>query len=180
MIKSVINDVVKSSIENKDLIAVKAVYNPEAIFFYAINQSKDFFLGVEEFDFELDGYQIRKYEDISNVKIVRNFSSEINKKEGLIEKIIKYNINLESFETIFNDLKGMGGIIAIEREYDDEDNFFVIGIIEKVTETSVWFRDFTVDGKWNEEINIIPYDIITTIRFNTKYINIWTKYITKK
>ena len=73
----------------------------------------------------------------------------------------------------------MDEYISVEREYEDEDEFFLVGRIVKVTEFSIWFENFTNEGIWNSEINIIPYDIITTIRFNNKYINTWKKYIKK-
>lgn len=172
-------EIIERSVKTKELIAIKANYNHEALFFYSLALNEDFYLGVEEFDFELDGYQIRKVEDISDCKIIDNFSAKINVLEGLPEKVIDYKIDLTSFETIFNNLMYMDKIVSIEREYDDEDNFFVIGKIVKVTDISIWFRDFNVDGKWNDEINIIPYDIITTIRFNSKYINVWSKYMSE-
>lgn len=172
-------DIIDVSKVDKKLIAIKAKYNHEALFFYTLNKTEDFYLGVEEFDFELDGYQIRLIEDITDAMLVENFSAEINLKEGLLEKIKDYKINLTNFQTIFNDLYLMDKIISIEREYDDEDYFFVIGKIVKVTDYSIWFKDFNVDGNWNEEINIIPFDIITTVRFDSKYINIWSKYISE-
>lgn len=179
MSKLEVKNIVTNSLKDNELLAIKAKYNFDAIFFYAINHTEDFFFGVEEFDFELDGYQIRKYDDISDAIIINNFSSKINKYEGLLEKIIPFDINLKSFETIFNSLKELDCYISIEREYNDEDSFFVIGEIINVTSDSVWFKDFNVDGIWNEEINYIPYEMITTIRFNSKYINTWTKYIKK-
>lgn len=172
-------DIIKDSIKNKKLIAIKAKYNHEALFFYSISSNEEFYFGVEEFDFELDGYQIRLHNDISDALIIDNYSASINEKEGLLDKIVNYKLDLSSFQTIFNSLKSFDRIISIENEYDNEDYFFVIGKIVKVTDVSVWFKDFNVDGKWNEEINIIPYDIITTIRFNSKYINVWSKYITE-
>lgn len=170
-------NLVKKGTTNNSLIAIKANYNSEAIFFYTISNTKEFFFGVEEFDFALDGYQIRRFDDFEDAIVIKNFSAKINVYEGLLEQIKPYKIDLTSFETIFNSLLLLDSIISIEREYDDEDTFFLIGRIVKVTEVSVWFKDFNVDGKYNEEINIIPYDIITTIRFDSRYINVWSKYL---
>lgn len=167
----------KISLVDKKLLGVKKLYNREALFFYIIDYNETFYFGVEEFDFKLEGYQIRLVHDIEETKIIDNFSSKINEKEGLIEKIKPYKINLESFETIFNDLYKMDKIISIEREYHDDDNFFLIGKIVSVTFDSIWFKDFSVDGIWNEEISIIPFELITTVRFDSNYINIWEKYI---
>ena len=172
-----IKETIIEAIENKELIGIKARYSREALFFYPTKMNNEFFLGVEEFDFVLDGYQIRKTEDITDSLIIRNFSSEINVKEGLLDQVIYFDINLNSWYTIFNDLMKMNNIVSIEREYNDEDEFFLIGEIIEVNEEEVIFRDFDVDGKWNEELNIVPFDIITTIRFNSRYINVWNKYI---
>ncbi|HHT55889.1 MAG TPA: hypothetical protein GX012_04925 [Acholeplasma sp.] len=170
-------ELIKKSKKEKSLIAIKAKYNYEALFFYTIDSNEDFYFGVEEFDFRLDGYQIGLMKDFEDLEIVNNFSSQINIKEGLIEQIKPYNINLESFQTIFQDLQSLNNIISIEREYYDDDYFFLIGKIIKADEDSLWFRDFDINGNWNKEINIIPYDEITTIRFNSHYINTWEKYI---
>lgn len=167
----------KQSINEKQLIGIKTYYNEEALFYYLTKKSNKFILGVEEFDFKLEGYHIRKIEDIEDCMIINNFSAKINELEGLKEQIKYYDINLSSYQTIFNDLVKTDQIISIEREYNDLDNFFLIGKIIKVNNDNLWFRDFDVDGNWNEEINIIPYNIITTIRFNTNYTNIWQKYL---
>ncbi|MDY0276869.1 MAG: hypothetical protein RBQ97_02155 [Acholeplasma sp.] len=171
------DNIIKKAIKNKELLAVKAKYNHEALFFYALAQSNDFFFGVEEFDFALDGYQIRVKEDISDVKVIDNFSAEINVMEGLLDQIIEYKIDLETWESIFTYLYNLNEIISIEREYNDEENFFVIGKVLKVTETSIWFKDFDINGNWNKELNIIPFDVITTVRINSNYIKVWSKYV---
>lgn len=167
----------KLSIEEKKLLAIKYKYYPDALFMYTIGVSSEFYFGVEEYDFELAGYQIRKFDDIDTFEAVENYSGKINEFEGLPDKVIHYPINLNSFYDVFKYLESLNTVISIEREYYDEDHFFLIGEIIKVTEDEVWFRDFNVNGIWNEDINIVPFDIITTIRFNSKYINTWMKYM---
>lgn len=163
--------------EDKELVAIKYKYINEALFFYTINYNEKFFFGVEEFDFRLDGYQIRVNSDITDIQIVNNFSSEINKKEGLLDDIIDFEINLSSFESIFKDLKKMNIIISIEREYYDEDYFFLIGKIEEVLDDTLVFRDFDINGEFSDDVSYIPYEYITTIRFNSHYTNTWQKYL---
>lgn len=173
-------NLIKKSKDKKELVAIKAKYNYEALFFYTIDFSDEFYFGVEEFDFRLDGYQIRLIKDFEDAEIIKNFSSEINIKEGLLDQIINYEIDLTNFETIFNSLYDINKVISIEREYYDEDYFFLIGKIVKVTNDSVWFKDFDVNGIWSDDINIIPFEEITTIRFNSHYNNTWEKYIKKE
>jgi|SRR5690554_2787391 len=170
-------ELIKMSKKDKSLIAVKAKYNYESLFFYSIDSSEEFYFGVEEFDFRLDGYQIRLIKDFEDLEIVNNFSSQINIKEGLIQQIKPYNVNLQSYQTIFESLESFNNIISIEHEYYDDDYFFLIGKIIKADETSLWFKDFDINGNWNKEVNIIPYEEITTIRFKSHYINTWEKYI---
>ena len=170
---------IKKSIKRRQLLGIKYHYADVPLFYYPLGVSKDFFLGAEEYMFDIDGYQIRRHEDIVGVEEVNDFTAKINIEEGLVDKLIDYKINLTSFETIFTDLYNMDEYISVEREYEDEDEFFLVGRIVKVTEFSIWFENFTNEGIWNSEINIIPYDIITTIRFNNKYINTWKKYIKK-
>lgn len=167
----------KQTIDNQDLVAIKCKYNSDVLFMYSLNVNEEFYFGVEEYDFELSGYQIRKINDIENFVIVNNFSSKINEFEGLKDEMIDYPIDLTSFETIFDYLKESQQIISIEREYNDDDAFFLIGKIIKVSNDEIWFKDFDINGIWNEDVNIVPLDIITTIRFNSKYINTWAKYI---
>lgn len=163
--------------KDKELLAIKYKYVDEALFFYTIDYNDEFYFGVEEFDFKLEGYQIRVNSDITDLEIVNNYSSEINKLEKLPEKIKYFNINLESFKTIFESLKEMDIVISVEREYFDEDYFFLIGKIIDVLEDTLVFKDFDINGKFSDEESYIPFEYITTIRFNSNYTNTWQKYL---
>lgn len=170
---------IKLSKDEKELLAIKAKYNPDALFFYTIDYNEKLYFGVEEFDFKLEGYQIRVIEDFEDCEVIKNFSSEINKKEGLIEKIENFDIDISNFETIFNYFINKDMIISVEHEYFDEDYFFLIGRPLAIENDMLLFKDFDINGNWNEDINYIPLEIITTIRFNSHYTNTWQKYLDK-
>lgn len=167
----------KISKDEKELLAIKYKYVNEALFFYTTDYNDEFFFGVEEFDFRLDGYQIRLNEDITDMEIITNYSSEINKMEGLVNEIIDFKIDLTNFKTIFTDLMKMDIVISIEREYYDEDYFFLIGKIVDVLDDSLVFKDFDINGEFSDDLNYVPYELITTIRFNSNYTNTWQKYL---
>lgn len=170
-------EILKYNKNNKKLTAIKYEYVNEALFFYVLDFNEYFHFVVEEYDFRLEGYQIRLNGDITNLKTINNFSSKINEYEKLPEQIENFNISLNTYKDMFNDLMKLNKVISIEREYFDDDYFFLIGKIEEVLDEGIMFKDFDIDGNWNLEYSFIPYDIITTIRFNSNYTNVWEKYL---
>ena len=68
--------------------------------------------------------------------------------------------------------------IIVEKESLDQiDDEFVIGRIEEVFKHCAYVRHFDADGVWQEEPYRIPYNEITSLTFNSRYIEFYSKYV---
>ena len=64
--------------------------------------------------------------------------------------------------------------IFIENELSGE---FAIGIIEKTFKNKLYFKSFDADGIWDDAGLEIPYSQITTVKWATRYAEVWQKYL---
>ncbi|MDP1817980.1 MAG: hypothetical protein Q8K92_26240 [Leadbetterella sp.] len=85
-------------------------------------------------------------------------------------------MDLTSCATILKSIKKLGFNVIIENE-NPADETFDIGPITKITKSSVYVRYFNAKGILNEEATKINWDLITIVKFDTKYINIFSKYL---
>ena len=65
--------------------------------------------------------------------------------------------------------------IIVSNEYDTN-GFFYIGTIIKAGKNKLTIKPFDADGIWLEEMKI-PYEDITSVSFDTRYINNWRMYL---
>lgn len=83
----------------------------KSYWYYYINDFNDkFVLGQEENDFELNGYTIRKIDELQKAEIKNDVCEEINRLNGVAEQIKAPKIDISSWKSIFNSLRecGMG------------------------------------------------------------------------
>ena len=152
-------------------------YNENYFCYYPNAVNEKFILGQEESDFLLDGYAIRKISHLKKVAITNNKYNEIHKELGTTSQIQNPQMDISSWQNIFHSLKALNEIIIIEDEIHEE---FTIGIIQKVLKNKLYFLDFDVDGLWNDYQLEIPYSTITSVQWNTRYINAWKNYFKLK
>ena len=65
---------------------------------------------------------------------------------------------------------GLVCFVIIENELSGE---FAIGIIEKTFKTKLYFKPFDADGIWDEVGLEIPFSQITTVKWATRYADVW-------
>ncbi|WP_100065292.1 hypothetical protein [Miniphocaeibacter massiliensis] len=164
----------KSWIKNKDLVRVFFKYEENYYYLIPLKYSKKFLLGIEEDDFLLDGYTIRKIKDIRTVSLRNDMCNYILRKELDLDNINTPNVDLSNWKTIFESIEKYKQNIIIEDEYNEE---FWIGKILEVKENSLIFKSFDADGIWDEKNEEIKYGNITSITMNSRYGNIFSKYI---
>ena len=100
------------------------------------------------------------------------------KSEGIVEQLVTPKIDMMDWQTIFTSLKEQNKNIIVENEKAEEDDYsFVIGRIIKATKTKVIMQHFDADGIWEEELYEIPYNKITSVSFDTRYVNVFSKYL---
>lgn len=70
----------------------------------------------------------------------------------------------------------MGYNVIIENE-NPEDKAFDIGPIIKLTKSSVYIRYFNAKGILEKEPTRIYWNLIPIVKFDNKYLNIFSKYL---
>ena len=77
----------------------------KSYWYYYINDFNDkFVLGQEENDFELNGYTIRKIDELQKAEIKNDICEEINRLNGVAGQIKTPEIDINSWQSIFNSL----------------------------------------------------------------------------
>ena len=131
------------------------------------------------YDFDIDGYVIIRIKDITSVIITKSqqFSQFILKKEGILSTIKKPPISsIDNWENVFTELSDLGKNIIVECESIESSNFF-IGKIIAIDKNSLFILHFNGAGEWDEEPKEISLKDITSISFDSRYINVISKYL---
>lgn len=131
------------------------------------------------YDFDLDGYVIIRIKDITSVIITKSqqFSQFILKEEGILNQIRKPLINsVDNWENVLTELYNLGKNIIIECENMENSKFF-IGKITVIDKKSLFLLYFNGAGEWDEEPTEILLKDITSISFDSRYINVISKYL---
>lgn len=149
--------VLRECVENGHICRCFYEYD-KSYWYYYINDFNDkFVLGQEENDFELNGYTIRKIDELQKAEIKNDICEEINRLNGVAGQIKAPGIDISSWQSIFNSLRECGEWVIVENENEE---IFHIGIILKAGKNKLTMREFDADGKWQEETKI-PYKEIT-------------------
>lgn len=171
-------EIISNAIGSKQLLRFFMKYDVNYFYYFPLKISDKLFMGIEEDDFILDGYSIRKNSDIRKIVRKDDLCNKIFIEEGIVSKIETIDINITNWRTVFDSLLKFNEIIIIESE-DIEPEFseFTIGKIIKVSKNNVHFKDFDADGVWSENELVIPFSSITSVTLRSRYINVWSKYV---
>ncbi len=167
-----------NSIDTYQICRCHFKYDLSYWYFYILDHSDKLFLGVEEDDFMLDGFQIRKISDLTKIEIKNDLCAKINEETNILVNICKPGVNISSWKTVFESLKALNNFIIIENEKLGDDSFFYMGKIAKIKKTCVIFSHVDADGEWYDNIEI-PYSKVTSVTFNDRYSKTWQKYLSK-
>lgn len=74
-------------------------------YFYILDCSEKLFLGVEEDDFQLDGFHIRRISDIRKTQFKDDLCTKINRKNRLLKDVDTPYIDLSSWKSVFKSLE---------------------------------------------------------------------------
>ena len=160
-----------------DLCRCYFSYDENYWYFYILGCSDKLMLGIEEDDFILDGFQIRKISDLKKIEIKDDVCVKINEKNGLLRNVEKPDVDLSSWEAAFESLKSFGRFVIVKNEkFESGEAFFCIGTIQKTGKSSVVIAPFDADGNWLDDVEI-PYSKITSVTFGDRYSKTWQKYI---
>lgn len=169
---------IKNSIQEPAMCRCYFHYDNNYYYYFPLKLSTKLFLGVEEDDFLLDGYSIRRLKDLDKIEIRDDKCLEMAKAEGLIEQLSAPDIDIESWKTVFLSLQKKDKNIIIRHEDIDESEYkFAIGRIENILDKKVVFHTFDADGIWQEDLLEIPFESITSVTAESRYINVFSKYL---
>jgi len=178
MKKSEMKELARKAIETKTLCCVKFKYDYYYLHHFPIKISDRLFLGAKHDDFLLDGFEIRRFCDMTRIRLNDDKRNEILKAEGIVDALTVPDIDLSDWHSVFLSLQKAERNIIIEKESLDDDEWeFAIGHIEKVLKNKVLFKHFDADGIWQEELLEIPFSQITTVTFGSRYVETFSKYV---
>lgn len=149
---------------------------------YIVDFSDNFVLLQETDDFEVDGYAIFPIETIREILYSNNdkYYDKIMNLEGIIDSIQnKHKIDLTSWVTVMQSIKKLGFNVIVENE-DPDDDSFDIGPITKISKSSVYVRYFNPQGFLDEKATKINWNLITVVKFDDRYTNIFSKYLRER
>lgn len=152
-------------------------YEDEASFLYPLAVGEHLFLGMEEFDFQLDGFTVRRLRDVEELEPVSGKYREIAVGEGLPEQLHTPCVELSHWGAVFTSLRRLGHCVIVERAYLEEGHPFAVGLIRAVREDRVELLAFDADGVWEPEPWTIAFEDITSVTFDSQYIRVFSKYL---
>ena len=178
MTKAEIRETVETCMKNRKLCRAFMRYDLNYFYYFPLMLNDNLFLGIEEDDFLLNGYSIRRFRDVTKAQVKDDRYEEILKDEGVIKSIVVPDVDITSWQTTFTSLQRINKNIIVEHEnLNEKQCIFVIGRIEKVFKNFAYFRHFDADEIWQDEPYKIPYAEITSVSFGTRYVDTFSKYL---
>ncbi len=138
------------------------------------------FLCAQETNFLLDGFTVRRFKDVLKVKAVSDKCDEILRCEGILDGLAVPDIDLNSWQTVFESLRRLHKNVIVEKETPDgHDEIFVMGRIVELQPRHLLLRHFDADGVWQREPFRIAYSALTSITFGSRYVEVFSRYISE-
>ena len=166
-------------VKNSNLCTIKREnIDTNPIHGFPVQYDSQFVLVEYEYDFQMDGYKIIRTKDITELRqgTIEEFVENIFAKEGIPHHIDTCIVNIiGGFQEFFSQFQKKDSTVIIECEACEE-NKFLIGKIIKIGEEYVDIICFDALGKWDESEIRVEYQDITCITFESRYINIMSRY----
>ena len=171
--------VLNNAIDTKRLCDCVFNDDSDSLFLYILQVSDKLLLGIEEDDFALDGFFIRKISDLKTIEMRDNLCNKIESELNLLAGVQLPQIDVTSWQSVFESLKSLNRLIIVETE--DSDNYyssFHMGFITEIKKSSIVISEIDADGVWYKDIQIL-YSDITSVNFGDRYSKTWQQYIEK-
>jgi len=174
-------------VDLKRAVTITPKYPPyDTAMGFPLAVSEEMLLLHEIVEFHLAGYSIMPIYEIRAVrsKKAERMVEKIFESEGITAKIgIPELPPLNDWPDLFQFFRRAQKFIQVEffetAEPGFSDESFAVGKITGMSARSVAILNFDTSGQWDSEATVIAYDNIKRIRFDTEYINIFTKYLPK-
>ena len=140
--------------------------------------SDSFLLMTNVYDFHDEGYVLLRTSDISEIAAKdADFYAKICIQEGLREKASACTIQkADSYFDVLNQFLQYPGYLSVHCENEEELPQYLLGRIVSPEETGVKFASLGCDGKWDTELDFIPYDRITMLAWDDYYAKMYYRY----
>lgn len=173
-ISAVLNEACKQGLHCR--MFLKA--DPNCYSCFPVRTGEDLFIYMEEQDFRLDGYVIRRVKDIVEISSKVDLTDEILKSEGVINEVKDVDIDVSTWEGILSYLSSHKLNAIFESESRDSGMMdYAIGRIEKKDDRYLYVRAFDADGNWEEKPTRIAFSELSSISWGTRYVDIFSKYL---
>ncbi len=174
-------------VDEKKVVTITPKYPPyDTCMGIPLAVSEEMVLLHEIVEFHLAGYSVMP---IYEVRAVRSKKAErmvekIFRGEGLMDRVgLEEMPPLGDWPEIFQWFRRAQKFIQVEFFETNEPGFsdeaFAVGKITGMSGRSVAVLNFDPSGSWDSEATVISYDNIKRIRFDTEYIQVFSKYLTK-
>lgn len=173
-------EIISSAKGTYDLCRCYFDYNKNYWYFYILDYSEKFLFGIEENNFLLDGFQIRKISDLKKVEIKDDLCTKINKDKRILDNVNVPFVQLSSWYDIFSSLSKISKYLIVENEHEKKDGpYFYLGKVKKIKKSSIIFSPFDADGKWFDDVEL-PFSEITSVTFGDRYSKTYGEYVEDK
>ena len=178
MTKNVAKRLIGEAACDRKIARVTMVYQTFSYSLIPLAASDRLFLAVQEKDFAFDGFRISRFRDVADVRVGHDKFDEMLRDEGLFHALRVPEIDLESWQAVFEDLKAMGEYVIVEYETAvGERDDFTIGKIDRVHRGCLYMYHFDAEGIWEDEPYRIPYTEVTSVTFGSRYVGVFAKYV---
>jgi hypothetical protein len=174
-------------VDEKKAVTITPKYPPyDTCMGFPLAVSEEMVLLHEIVEFHLAGYSVMPIYEIRSVrsKKAERMVEKIFEGEGLRAKVgLEEMPPLSDWPDIFQWFRRAGKLIQVEFFETNEPGFsdeaFAVGKITGLSARSVAVLNFDPSGAWDSEATVIAYENIKRIRFETEYINVFSKYLPK-
>lgn len=172
---------IQNCMEEKRLCAInRDMIDELTTYCFPVAMSEKLVLLANVYDFNIDGYKIIRTQDITEVfcEDAEDFNEMIIRKEGILDNFAPKPLDVSGIKTVLNHfLKNSQNIIIQCEGYDE--SLFYVGVLKAVNKNDIELKTFDGCGVWDKEITRIPYKKITCISYESRYLNILSKYLSE-
>ena len=152
--------------------------DPNCYSAFPVKAGEDLFLYMDEQDFRLDGYVVRRLKDIVEINSKVDITNDILENEGVTSQVEKLDIDISSWDGVLRYLSHGRKNAIFESEDRNSGNIdYVIGRIEKTDDRYLYVRGFDTNGNWEEKPTRIAFSELVSISFGTRYVEVFSKYL---